>query len=243
MKKKNKKKRNLVFKKFEETFCDFLSFFLKDCFGDDFKFQKEPTNQHEGEQYGRDVSTEWEYDNEFFNWWFECKSHIKSSRHIKKIEVADKILYTIISPNPPFCWCLVSRNIEPDNWLTEYLPACNNCNNILKSPTFFYWTPKNLHIKSCISFYPRLWKKIYPREKILEIKPEVKNKLLVSIKKTFIEYNKKGSKVNEPKKEKIKRGVKPEIKYPLRDKIQEFKNTEEQIKYIPVFKKYGKKTK
>ncbi len=179
--KKNYSKR---WQTFEKCFCEFLERFIEEL---GFTFILKPMQQESGSQFGYDISAKW-HDSKFqYDWWFECKSHVKKSgaTTINKREYADKILEVLANQHPPACYCLVAADRNFCNWFRRNQESINT--NI-KRTRVFEWTKRN-HLEDCLMFYPDLYKKIYGKEP--DTKGKDKKRIFQETKRQIIENNKK----------------------------------------------------
>lgn len=226
--------------KFENAFCEFLKVFLAECFGVK-NFITEPIRQNAGEQYGRDITTRWEFKKADFNWWFECKSHLlkgESESRIHRKELADKIIEVLVNNNRPNCYCVVSANKEMDNWLREKIPLINKMGHT----QIIWWSPNELALQKCIAMYPEIWKKVYGRKKIaneyLAKNGDEKKELFKLVKENFTKANKQGIGRVDVLKEasQVRRGGRITVKEERLNEEQ-LRNTEStltQIKYSKI---------
>jgi len=216
---------------FEKNFCEFLNRFIPECFGIE-GFKIAPIREQTGVwQGGKDIrNVKWSYEEQpEFNWRFECKAHEKNE--IKKKEVVDKILDTLLEPDNPSCWCLVCRNSEVDRWIDLTIKRLNNAR--ITSTHFFCWTPNELNLKKCIAFYPDIFAKIYPNENIVKYIIKDKENFLKDLREEFIESNKRA--VEEPigpRKLSASVGVDTKDLTSIKESIDKIKDNEKQIKIL-----------
>lgn len=233
---------------FEDNFCTFLLHFLPQIFGEGFAWHVKPCRQTGGsEENGRDINAEWTYkedensEEEYYKWWFECKSHRNpkgkgAKKHLHKKEVADKILYTLTAADDvrPKCYCIVSPFIELQPWLRDQLPMISN----LKNTQFVQWTQKHHLIDECVATNSSIRLLIYPDiDDFIVLGEENSHSNLGQILSFFRDSNKKGAGgVKNTVEATYDLNLKKDITTAKKQNegiLKEIQDIQEQLKYYP----------